>query len=232
MSKIIEVYSKGERYEVIVDDDFDKRKIWICNKYLRVYDQGKEVALHRFIMKPNKGEVIYFINGNRFDCRRKNLKITKNSENEIIETFTDKRIITYKKGEPIEVIVDKDFVPPSKLLNRGGGYFSVKHNGKWIALHRYITNAKDNQVVDHINRLKNDNRRSNLRVCDSTSNNRNRVAKGYQTTPGGKYRAHIQVNKKQMHIGCYDTKEEAKQAYIREHVKHFKEFSPYFKEVN
>lgn len=54
---------------------------------------------------------------------------------------------------------------------------------KTIRLHRLIINAKDNEIVDHINRNKLDNRLSNLRICTNRENinNSDRVesAKGY-----------------------------------------------------
>jgi len=56
----------------------------------------------------------------------------------------------------------------------------VKHT---IRLHRLIINAKDNEIVGHINRNKLDNRLSNLRICTFKENIHNSDlydrAKGY-----------------------------------------------------
>jgi len=46
-------------------------------------------------------------------------------------------------------------------------------NTKTGMLHRYITNAPKGMVVDHINGNTYDNRKSNIRVCSYTGNNRN-----------------------------------------------------------
>jgi hypothetical protein len=43
-------------------------------------------------------------------------------------------------------------------------------------MHRLILNAKDGEIVDHINNKPNDNRRSNLRISNKSLNGLNRSA--------------------------------------------------------
>ena len=75
-------------------------------------------------------------------------------------------------------------------------------------------------VVDHINSNKSDNRLENLRIIPQRANcSRERTLKSgmpvgvcyYKRT--GKYRAQIEINNKQVHLGLFKTPEEASSVY-------------------
>lgn len=74
-------------------------------------------------------------------------------------------------------------------------------------------------TVDHINRNPNDNRWSNLREATWSQQMRNRVVRGRKYPPGvyatdsGKFRTALKINGKQIHIGLYETVEEAQHAW-------------------
>lgn len=88
-----------------------------------------------------------------------------------------------------------------------------------VPLHRLLMPAAE--TVDHCSRDRLDNRRANLRDCTQAQNTRNTVlsknntsgAKGVTQTPKGRWRARIWVDRKEIHIGTYDTKEAAQSAY-------------------
>jgi len=76
--------------------------------------------------------------------------------------------------------------------------------------------------VDHINRIKNDNRLCNLRDCTVSENFMNRIQ--YSTNNSGfkgvswakrenKWRASIVKNRKQFHVGYFDSAKDAHDAY-------------------
>ena len=106
--------------------------------------------------------------------------------------------------------------------------------GKMVYLHSHLMSPAQGQVVDHINGNTLDCRRSNMRVCSSAENSRNRGRgknntsgyKGVAYTPKtGRWRAHIMVNRKGIHLGYFSTPAEAARAYDAAATKFFGEFA-------
>jgi hypothetical protein len=97
--------------------------------------------------------------------------------------------------------------------------------GKWsrISMHRTIVGLGhgDPRAVDHINRNRLDNRRSNLRICIQAENNRNTSLrkdnasgrKGVSLHKSGKWQANIQVNGNFKYLGLFDNIDDAYQSY-------------------
>ena len=85
---------------------------------------------------------------------------------------------------------------------------------KKLWLHRLITGYEGNLDIDHINGNGLDNRKENLRICSRSRNamNLHRKYQGVRKMESGRYRAAIQHNYKSIHIGTYDTIEEALEA--------------------
>ena len=90
-----------------------------------------------------------------------------------------------------------------------------------VKLHRLIMRPPIGLVVDHINRNGLDNRRSNLRLVTISQNrwNSTQVRGGakfwgvYKNPARAKYQAAIVVDGKFMHLGMFDTPEDAARAY-------------------
>jgi len=107
---------------------------------------------------------------------------------------------------------------------------------KVIQMHRIIlSNILNNELkIDHINLNGCDNRESNLRTCTIKENCRN-VNKHRDNKSGykgvfkkkgrNKYCANIRFNGKLIHIGYFDTSEDAARAYDAAAIELFGEFA-------
>jgi hypothetical protein len=106
------------------------------------------------------------------------------------------------------------------------GYLRISIDSKIYAAHRlawlYTYGCWPSGEIDHINRVRNDNRLCNLREATRELNTQNanvRVDSPYgirgvtKHKYSNKYRARIQANKKAMLLGLFDTPEEAAAAY-------------------
>lgn len=127
------------------------------------------------------------------------------------------KIKTYKID-----LEDVDFVKSHKChTHKVTGYAIFKdENKKNIALHKYLTNTQYHPelIVDHINRDKTDNRKSNLRVTTSVENNLNTGLHKHNTSgvkgvsydkKNNRYEAYVNKYNHKIGLGTYKTLEEA-----------------------
>jgi hypothetical protein len=99
-------------------------------------------------------------------------------------------------------------------------------------MHRLLLNPPEGVEVDHINGNTLDNRRANLRICTHAENSRNRRGrsnsksgvKGVTPYPGG-WRATINVNGKNVHLGCFTNIDDAAEAYDEAATRYYGEFA-------
>lgn len=109
---------------------------------------------------------------------------------------------------------------------KGKGYLRVHVEGRSYAVHRLIwlmhTGAWPKDQLDHINRVRTDNRIENLRECDTAENCWNQVGarpnnkggvRGVHRLPSGRFRAQTSVRGEKINLGKFDTIEAAQQAY-------------------
>ncbi len=128
--------------------------------------------------------------------------------------------IIQRNGQVTKVIVerqDEGFLQHALCL-ANTGYIVYRHNGKVVQLHRMILGLQqgDCQVVDHINRVKTDNRRNNLRLVSYSQNGANMMRKkklkGVRKH-GRRFIARAGFMYKSIHLGCFDTAEQAAAKY-------------------
>ncbi len=106
------------------------------------------------------------------------------------------------------------------LLIRVDGYKITSHKLAWIISNGEIPKGLQ---IDHINRNRSDNRLCNLRAITQMENCHNQTLRstnvsGYTGVfwhnQSKKWRSKITINYKHIHLGGFDTKEEAYQAYL------------------
>lgn len=145
---------------------------------------------------------------------------------------------TLSLGHGVSTIVDDAdyaFLSQWKWRKHKSGYASreTKIGGKpkTIWLHRLIVTPADGMQVDHVNGDKLDNRRVNLRQATPAQNMQNRIGKpgalGVKGVrkDGSSFRATITNNGKRIHLGTFDTIEEASNAYVEASLRLHGEFS-------
>lgn len=109
------------------------------------------------------------------------------------------------------------------------GYSSIKINYRNYLAHRlawlFVYKEWPKQFIDHINGNRLDNRIANLRTANYFINNRNRTkAKGFSRV-GNRFRARIVVNDRTIHLGLFDTEQEANFAYLFAKNKYYPELN-------
>jgi len=140
-----------------------------------------------------------------------------------------------------EVIIDKEDLELTKNYTwaiSSNGYAdayikgSGRKNQKHINMHRLIMGDPKDKVIDHINRNKLDNRKSNLRIGTFSQNMGNSIGysketnyKGINRMPNGHWRARINIGRKTIHLGVGITERDAAKLYNEAAIKHYGEFA-------
>ena len=126
-------------------------------------------------------------------------------------------------------------------LSKDGYVRSYESNyGKMIRMHRLVMDCPEDKVVDHIDHRKNNNCKSNLRIC-TTSENAFNVLKRKNNTSGvtgvdfhkdsNKWRAYICVNGRKINLGYFTTRDEAVEARMMAEIKYHGSFSPNYEKL-
>jgi len=152
----------------------------------------------------------------------------------------NKTLETMIEYEDLELVKSFPNTWYAEWIQRRGVYVVVGNLGSGISrhrvlLHRWIMKPENNLVVDHIYHNTLDNRRRNLRILTNGENGQNRKGKN-KSNFTSKYRgvsfrkdiqkwsAYLTINRKRIHVGTFDTEEEARFASEKAR-KHFMRFS-------
>ena len=120
----------------------------------------------------------------------------------------------------------------------GENAYRHTHNGRFyrsnIVMARLIMKAPPDLEVDHIDHNALNNQKYNLRICTHAQNDRNSKIrndntsgyKGVSWRPDRKkWRANININMRQLHLGYFDDPKSAAKAYNKAALIHFGEFA-------
>ena len=123
------------------------------------------------------------------------------------------------------------------IRNEYRGMKNGKRDQATILLHRQVMDDPKGKEIDHVNGDKMDNRRVNLRPCTRAQNSGNHHILPRNNTSGivgvnmanrklkKPWRAFISHKNRQVFLGWFATKEEAKEAYTSAAKKLFGEFA-------
>ena len=107
------------------------------------------------------------------------------------------------------------------------GYVAIRIQGKQYYAHKlawlYVHNVWSTQEIDHINRIRDDNRLSNLRELSPALNSQNRNKKITNTSGytgvywcknSKKWKSQISYNSIRKHLGSFNNIKDAYEAYL------------------
>ena len=138
------------------------------------------------------------------------------------------------------LIDDEDFYRVSKhkwsagKYARDTWYAKTMINGKFVQMHRFILNPSDDQLTDHKNHNGLDNRRRNIRVCETWQNQANRIKRSkassrfkgvHWQTARKVWIAKIKRNGIAKHLGNFHDEIEAAIAYNKAAIIIFGDFA-------
>jgi len=112
--------------------------------------------------------------------------------------------------------------------NKYSKYIQIALKNKSYKVHRIIGMVylgldinNPNLQVDHIDRCRTNNNINNLRIVTNQENMWNTTRTGYSWhTRDEKWTAYININKKRIHLGSFNTEEEARNAYLEAKQKY------------
>jgi len=191
--------------------------------------------------------IIYFLENNNHDALNKIIHIDKNYFNndpnnlceiedyndpvELFEYDFETNKLKYKKHTKYFRIGEN----VSVNMNDNGYETTCVKNNKSYLVHRLVWEVVCGKIpnglmIDHINRIRNDNRIENLRLVTRAGNAHNMdvtstLVGASMYRNNNKWQSRICVNGKSIHLGYFDTAEEAHHNYLLAKEKYHDNFS-------
>lgn len=229
--------------DLSIDEEFKKKE--------------KELPIGITFRKDNKKYVVDIKNNNiryikshssldeaikDLNYQRNLIKLSKESETkvhfekEIIRNCESQAIIKIKD---LEVFVDDDLWHELTQYswNIINDYISTEINKKRVSMHEYVMNKYnlipgENEIIDHINKIKHDNRKINLRINSRSGNSHNKkkapgaASKYYGVSRNGKnWGVRIIFKGITYHCGTFKKELEAAKAYNNKAIELYGEFA-------
>lgn len=200
---------------------------------------GKYYQSHQLIWTLVYGEwparPIRHINGNLDDNRLENLSMDSMARGKRDNPLDVERLREVLNYDPETGIFRWKISPRNRTLpgdiagfKNDSGYMLCTIDQQTIRLHRAAWALHYGEMprkhIDHINGIRDDNRIENLRLATVSENCQNSALRKTSKTgvkgvhfrkDTGKFSVTITVNKKTMHLGCFDKIEDAKAARLR-----------------
>lgn len=209
---------------LVLNRNKERERCWDC-----LCECGNKCTVHMSELQSGKTKSC--------GCLRKEIAYDKCKKYNDYEIQEDYVIMYTTKGEPFFVDLE-DFEKVKDICwhKTKDGYITGTYKDKNIRLHRLIMNAPDDLFVDHIHgeSTRNDNRKCNLRLATEQENCRNHPITKDNTSgvtgvnwhkAANKWRAFIGIDGKNIHLGTFDTFDEAVKVRKKAEEKYFGEFS-------
>jgi hypothetical protein len=140
-------------------------------------------------------------------------------EGRILKYVDENTILIYKNGG---VWKNKPKWDQLSFCTSCQGYYVINIGKKSFKVHRIIAYLflgldiyDTTQFIDHVDRDRQNNNIDNLRIVTNQQNQFNTNSKGYcYHKITNNFQARIAVNRKNIHLGYFDTAEEAHQVYL------------------
>lgn len=104
------------------------------------------------------------------------------------------------------------------------GYIRVGIDNKYYSVHRVIWEMLIGEIpngleLDHIDRVKSNNKLENLRLLNNSLNQLNKDTPTFSKRSNGKFRVRITLGGKRLHLGDFSTYDDALLVYNKEKEK-------------
>ena len=155
------------------------------------------------------------------------LKRTKFDPNEFIDCGNYYEIVTYNKKNKNnnKLLIDKDDYKKCKKYKWCSSEGYGLNNKNKLKLHHLILGKPPKGFeIDHINGLRYDNRKQNLRIVTHSQNLMNNKALGVHYNKKNKWESYIMINYKLIHLGRFKNKQDAIKARKQAEIKYFGEY--------
>lgn len=138
------------------------------------------------------------------------------------------------KNKEYHILVDDDLWHEysAKFWHISNGYAKTNVDDTTIFMHRMVMNATDDDMIDHINKNRLDNRRCNLRIAKHDENNHNRTKKRNASSKyygvnknGNRWCGRFRYQGKTIYCGTFATELEAAKAYNAKATEYYGEYA-------
>jgi len=166
----------------------------------------------------------------------KKTKEANKKKNKII-TLEDSILIVSSNDSQKKIVIDKEDYSKVKDYcwhTTDRDYVCAPINKKITRIHRFILDYSGNLVIDHIDGSPLNNKKENLRICNSKENNRNHKIQSNNTSGATGVTWHcrnnkclpfIVLNKKQYHLGYFSSFSKAVETRKLAEKRYHEEFS-------